>query len=284
MSKKDYYDVLGLAKNSTDEEIKKAYRQLASKFHPDKISGADGSPEKKQAEEKFKEVGEAYETLSNPIKRQQYDLHGHGTQNHFGHGSTWSYDPETELRKAEQTAQFEEMIKRMFGQDIHFPNTGFGHQQQRQTVHVVTVSLTDAYTGKSFKFDGHSTLNVPKGCRSGTKLFVDGKMYRIDVQQHHKFKRANDDLLVDVEIGAIEAILGVNAVLEHLDSVKLQFTIPPGIQNGQIVKLAGKGMKNPETDRYGDILVRISVSVPRTLTDVEKAVLKTVAHKDSIII
>jgi curved DNA-binding protein len=274
---RDYYEVLGLAKNSTGEEIKKAYRQLASKYHPDKISAADGSPEKMQAEEKFKEVGEAYETLSNPEKRQHYDLHGHGSRNNFNHENSW-YNP---MREAERQ-QFEEMIKRMFGHDVHFEGpSGF---QKRQTIHIVTISLEDAYTGKSLMIDGHAALHIPKGARSGTRLFVDGKIYRIDIQQHYKFKRANDDLLVDIQIGAIEAILGVDAVLDHLDGVKLQFVIPAGIQNGQIIKLAGKGMKNPETDRYGDILVRVSVSVPRTLTDAEKVVLKTIAHKESIII
>lgn len=169
----------------------------------------------------------------------------------------------------------EEMIRSMFGES-------FGHQQQRQQVHIINISLADAYVGKSIKISATATLNIPKGARHGSKFFSEGKLYRLDIQPHFKFKRANDDLLVDIEINAIEAILGTDAILEHLDSATLQFTIPPGIQHGQIVKLSGKGMKNPETDRTGDMLVRVSVTIPRTLTDVEKAALKTVSHRSSI--
>jgi molecular chaperone DnaJ len=123
---------------------------------------------------------------------------------------------------------------------------------------------------------------VPKGVRSGTKFYVDGKFYRVDVQQHFKFKRSLDDLLVDIEISAIEAMLGIQASLEHLDEARLQFSIPPGIQPGQVVKLSGKGMKNPESDRYGDMLVRIAIRIPQNMSDSDKATLKNINHRDSI--
>ena len=94
----------------------------------------------------------------------------------------------------------------------------------------------DAYLGRTVQ-DGVTTINIPKGIRSGSKLFVDSKIYRVDVQPDIKFKRSNDDLLIDIQITAVEAMLGTGAVLQHLDGAKLQFSIPAGIQNGQIIKL-----------------------------------------------
>lgn len=277
MSKRDYYEILGLAKNSSADEIKKAYRQLASKFHPDKISGEDNSPEKRQAEEKFKEAKEAYEILSDTEKRSVYDAHGHVDPNSFGNGQQWAH------QTAGGANSLDEMFKAFFSQTHGHFNTGSFHQQPRQQViHVVNISLADAYTGKTLTIDNTSTVIIPPGARSGTTFYVNNKLYRIDIQQHYKFKRSNDDLLVDISISAIEAALGVDVVLDHLDGNKLQFSIPPGIQVGQIVKLSNKGMKNPETDRHGDIMVRISVTVPKSLTEAERTALKVLSHRDII--
>ncbi len=277
MSKRDYYEILGLAKNSSDDEIKKAYRQLASKYHPDKFPGADDSPEKKSAEEKFKEVREAYDILSDSEKRSLYDTQGHAGLDPVNQRGAQQWN-----NRAAGNGQFEDMFRTFFSQTGGFNEGFFGQQPKQQVIHIVNISLTDAYIGKTIKIDSSVTINIPQGARSGTKFFADNKLYRLDIQPHYKFKRANDDLLVDVAIGAIEAMLGVEAILEHLDGVKLQFTIPAGIQAGQIVKLSGKGMKNPETDRQGDVLVRITITVPRTLTDAEKTTLKSITHSESI--
>jgi DnaJ-class molecular chaperone len=175
------------------------------------------------------------------------------------------------------------MFRSFFGNN-QFHEGFFGQQppKQHQSLHIVTISLVDAYIGKTFNLDSKTTIVVPRGTRSGTKFFVENKLYRVDVQPHSKFKRANDDLLVDIEISAIEAMLGVDAILEHLDGAKLQFTIPQGIQPGQIVKLSGKGMKNPEIDRCGDVLVRVTINIPRTLTEDQKTALKTLTRRNSI--
>lgn len=270
MSKRDYYEILGLAKTASEDDIKSAYRKLASKYHPDKLSDS----EKQAGEAKFKEVSEAYETLSDLEKRQQYDNFGHaGPQfSNFTHRSHSS-----------DSINIEEIMKQAFGNRQHFRfDDGFFTQTSRaKPMLAINISLEDAYTGRTVVID-KTTINIPRGVRSGTKLFSANNFYRIDIQQHHKFKRSNDDLLVDIEINAIEAILGVEAVLEHLDGAKLQFTIPQGIQPGQIIKLSGKGMKNPETDRFGDMLIRMSVVIPKGLSDIDKAVLKTLAHRDSI--
>jgi len=273
MTTRDYYEILGLAKNSSEEEIKKAYRKLAMKYHPDRNPG-DGS---KAAEEKFKEAKEAYETLSDPQKRTAYNQYGHNATNAGHPGTQWTH------RTTGDNAQFDEMFKSFFG-STQFHEGFFGQQPPKQNtqLHIITISLVDAYIGKTVKIDSNTVINIPQGARSGTKFFAENKLYRVDIQQHHKFKRANDDLLVDVEIDAIEAMLGVEAILNHLDGVKLQFVIPPGIQPGQIVKLSGKGMKNPETDKSGDILVRVTVTIPKTLTEESKTVLKTLICRESV--
>lgn len=269
MSKRDYYDILGVAKNASEDDIKSAYRKLASKYHPDKLA----ETEKAAGEAKFKEAKEAYECLSDSEKRQQYDMGGMNKESFFTH------------RPTSQAADFDEFVKSVFGtggarHSFRFDEGLFTQTTQRPTL-AITIALEDAYVGRTVQID-KSTVVIPKGVRNGTKLFANGTMYRIDVQAHHKFKRSNDDLLIDVEINAIEAMLGVETVLSHLDGAILQFTIPAGIQPGQIIKLTGKGMKNPETDRHGDMLVRISVTIPRDISEVDKTVLKNLNHRASI--
>lgn len=273
MSKRDYYEVLGVAKNASDDDIKKAYRKLAMQYHPDRNTDGD----KAAAEVKFKEAKEAYECLSDPQKRAGYDQMGHAsTDPNFGRGGhhpgshTWTHN-----------VDINEIFGSMFGGGHPFSgmfNQG-RPQQQRQ---ILTISLEDAYKGKQLRLPAGFTIHVPAGIRSGTRFVHENTIYQVEVQQHHKFKRSNDDLLVDIEITAIEAMLSLEAYLDHLDGSKLQFTIPAGIQSGQIVRLGSKGMKNPEIDSQGDLLVRITVTTPKTLSDEQRAFLKTMQHRETI--
>jgi DnaJ-class molecular chaperone len=262
MSKRDYYEVLGLTKDASDDDIKKAYRKLAMKYHPDRNAGEG----QKEAEEKFKEVNEANATLSDPQKKAAYDAHGHDAPS-SGSGYYGGVNPR----------DFEEIFSHIFG------HGGFGGfaEPKRQQIHSVDITLEQAYSGVTAQING-TKVQMPAGLRHGTRLAVDNKLYQINVRQHHKFKRANDELLVDIEINSVEAMLGVEAFLDHLDGAKLQFNIPAGIQHGQIVKLNGKGMKNPETDKFGDLMIRVSITIPKSLTDAEKAALKTLHHRNTI--
>lgn len=273
MSKRDYYEILGIAKTSSDDEIKTAYRRLASKLHPDKVSGED---EKKIAEEKFKEVKEAYEFLSDSQKRKQYDTYGHQSEYENQH-KQWAHG------SGASAAEFDEILRQFMSGRFNAEDMGFGrHTQSRTSTYPINITLVDAYIGRTVVLDSKTSINLPKGVRSGAKFYADGKLYRVEVAPHNKFKRSEDDLLVELSITAIEAMLGVEAKLEHLDGTILQFTIPAGIQSGQIVKLSGRGMKNPETDKKGDILVRISVTVPRSLSETDKTILKGLSHRESI--
>jgi DnaJ-class molecular chaperone len=271
MSKRDYYEILGLSKTASEDEIKQAYRKLAIKYHPDR------NPENvKESEEKFKEMKEAYEYLSDPNKRKQYDQFGHVDPNqHHGNPNTWTFH-------TNNPGDVNDILGELFRQHPGFGDL-FG-RRQRQQIQVITISLEEAYKGGSvtIPMTKGKTVTYPKGTRSGTTFYVDDKLYRLDVAPHPKFKRSNDDLLVDIEISAIEAMLGVDAILTHLDSSTLQFAIRPGIQSGQVIRLAGKGMKNPEMERFGDLLIRITVNVPSTLTDKEREALKALSHRSNI--
>ena len=232
---KDYYKILGLTKTATEEDIKQSYRKMAMLFHPDRNTDIG-------SEDKFKEIKEAYEYLSDPAN----------------------------LRKEPKTiADFE----RAFG------NTSAPTRKRKSNI--VTISLHDAYTGRTVIIDD-DIIVIPKGIRPSTKLFVNGRLYKIEIQTDSKFKRSNDDLLVDVTITAIEAIIGINATLDHLDGVQLQFFIPAGIQPGQVIRLAGKGMKNPEFDTSWDVLVRIGIIIPKSLTAEQIASVKLLGHRENI--
>lgn len=249
MAAKDYHAVLGVSRTASADEIKQAYRKLAMKYHPDRN-------QEPGAEQKFKEIKEAYEFLSDPAKAS----HSFGD---FAHQQSRSQD----------FKDFDELLRKFAHQEF------FNHA--REVVQVVKISLEDAYTGKRVSVSS-GVLSIPPGVRSGTKIYLNNRFYRIDVVPHTKFKRSENDLLVDTTISAIEAMLGIDASLDHLNGSSLQFKIPAGIQPGQIVRIAGKGMKCPESDKHGDILVRISVSIPKQLSDQDLDYIRRIKHNESI--
>jgi DnaJ-class molecular chaperone len=277
MSKRDYYEILGVAKGASEDDIKKAYRKLAMKFHPDRVAEGD----KAAAELQFKEAKEAYECLSEPQKRAAYDQHGHAsTDPNFGRGG---FNPGGAGGQFHHTVDINEIFGSMFGGNHPFGNM-FNQTRAQQQRHAINISLEDAYIGKQLKLPGGATINIPAGVRHGTRFIHDNAIYDINILQHPKFKRSNDDLLVDIEITAIEAMLSIDVQLDHLDNAVLQFTVPAGIQTGQVVRLGSKGMKNPETDRSGDLMIRITVTTPKNLTPEQIAFLKTMQPRSMLTI
>lgn len=262
---KDYYSILGVDKTATDGDIKTAYRRLAMKYHPDRNQGD------KDSEEKFKEINEAYENLSNPDLKNNYDSQFMGN-NEFAHGSrrTWTF---TENNMGD--------FFEIFGHVFKDGNPGARFNQKRNHK-VVTLTLEEAYVGKKVTIHNEVTFNIPAGVRSESRVFLNNTMYVINVLPHHKFKRSNDDLLVDISINCVEACLGILANLEHLDGSMIEFTIPAGIQHGQIVKLSKKGFKNPENDRYGDLLIRVSVKTLTDLSEEDKQLLEKLSHRKTL--
>lgn len=283
MTTRDYYAVLGLTKDATDDDIKKSYRKLAMKYHPDRNADSD----KVVAEQKFKEVKEAYECLSDTATRSNYD---HPPRSPFGSGrssSGFRNNARDHHGRSNSDADFNDIFSHMFSASREYGNPGafddlFSHVGKQLKRHKFTISLEDAYLGGSFKFENGASIKCPPGVRSGTKFHEGSDIYEVEVSLHTKFKRSNDDLLVDLEITAIEAMLSVNAIITHLDKTALEFTIPAGIQNGQVVRLAQKGMKNPETDKFGDFLIRVSITVPKSLSVDQIAILNTLQHRTVI--
>lgn len=208
----EYRQLLGVSETATVDEIKKAYRQLAMQYHPDRNNHPD-------AEQTFKIIHSAYRAL---VENSNVDT-------------------------------------------------------TKVAAYKFSISLAEAYTGKTVAI-GKIRITVPPGSRSGAKFFVNNKIYVLDVQHDQRFKRSGDHLLVDVTVDAITAILGTSIVVDHLDKSVLKFTIPAGIQPGQVLKLESKGMINPETKIYGDMLIRISVSIPRDLSDSDIDLIKQLKH------
>lgn len=263
MQKKDYYSVLGVARDASEEDIKKAYRKLAMKYHPDR------NPDNPQYEEKFKEINEAYEHLGDSEKKAIYDHHPGDFNKTFHHARrTWTFGQNS-------TDDFAEIFS--------FYQNRANQQRTASAPQIIPITLTleEAYTGKTVRVN-NTSINIPPGVRSGTRFFGNGVLYNIDVKEHAKFKRSNDDLLVDIDITAIEAMLGIEVSIEHIDHNRLTFRIPAGIQVGQIIKLAGKGMHNIEKNHPGDLLVRVFVTIPRNLTESEQTALESLTRRTSV--
>jgi len=266
---KDYYEILGLSKSATVDEITKAYRRLAMKYHPDRNKDAG-------AEEKFKEIKDAYEHLTDPKKKSASEY-------------AYTYKRRTQKESEYPYYDFEKDADHYYDNffkddDIYKEIFSEFVKRKAQTPLVVDLHITleEAYSGKSHTTTKGLIISIPAGVKPGTRIQHGNIVYRIDVIPHTKFKRSEDDLLVEMSITAIEAMLGVESVLEHLDGKNYQFSVPSGIQHGQVIKLSGKGMINAKTNKKGDILVRISVTIPKTLTVLERAALRTVSHRAKI--
>lgn len=253
----NYYSVLGVEKNATQDDIKKSYRRLARKYHPDRSEEAD-------AEEKFKEVNTAYQTLKDPQKRAEYDSPPRQRQE-------FTYTTE-----GMGGQNLNDMLREAMG--------GMGgrrfQQQNQQPMAKVHISLEEAFTGTTRTLNGNQ-FSIPAGVRSNNHLFVDGFIIIINVTRHNKFHRAQDDLAALVEINAIEAMVGIKCEMKSIDDKIIKFNIPAGIQHGKIVRIAGKGMPNPEIDKRGDLLIQVAITTPQNLTDEEKQSIMNIQHRKS---
>ncbi|MDI6769524.1 MAG: J domain-containing protein [Anaerolineales bacterium] len=304
MEYKDYYKILGVERSATSAELKRAYRNLAKQYHPDR------NPGDKKAEERFKEINEAYEVLSNAQKRTRYDQLGDsysGWQRRGAPGGfDWSQWSTPEMRGAgRQSVQYGNLDD-LFGEGAFsdFFRAIFGGmdagaapraRQRPATAYqqAVTISLREAYAGttRQIKTD-HRRLEVtiPAGARSGTKVRVAGggppgadgqpaDLYLLlEVAADPNFERQGNDLHTQTSVSVFTAMLGGEARVDTL-SGKVILTIPPGTQPEQVFRLAGRGMpqlENPQ--KTGDLFVRLKVQVPRQLTAKQKTLLEEAAR------
>ncbi len=293
MEYKDYYGVLGLKKEATAEEIKKAYRKLAVKFHPDKNQG------EKKAEEKFKELTEAYEVLGDPQKRKKYDELGDSWNSYQQRGTgdfDWNrWESPGNTHKRSYTRQgdtgpfdFSDFFESIFGNDEdQFHNTGNKNRSVKGNDYASELRLTfeEAYHGvrRKIELDGNVLqINIQPGAYDGQKLRVKGKggpgknggpsgdiYLTLHVSEHPHFQRKGDDLFCETPIDLYSMILGGKETIPTLKGL-IKIQIEANSENGRTIRLKGLGMpKRLKSTDYGDLYVKLKASLPKVLSEKE---------------
>jgi curved DNA-binding protein len=303
MEYKDYYKSLGVDKNASDDEIKKAYRKLALKFHPDR------NPGDAQAEEKFKEINEAYQVLSDDDKRAHYDRLGSAYTNWQGHGDRgggfdwgdWMYgQPGSGGVRVEYGGNMEDLFGGSFSDFFSqiFGGMGgrgsFNRGQQPQQVRrqapqkfetEMLIGLHEAFSGSTRQVTINKRnfeVKIPKGAASGTKVRLKGAgpagpggqaadVYLIiKVAPDPRFERKNDNLYTEADLDLYTAVLGGEIEVSTLTG-KVVLQIPAGTQPDQTFRLKGKGMPNlKKNSQRGDLLVTVNVEIPKKLSAEQK--------------
>jgi curved DNA-binding protein len=292
MNSKDYYQILGLKKGASNEEIKKAYRKLAVKYHPDK------NPGDKEAEEKFKEINEAYAVLSDTQKKAQYDQFG-STDFHR------RFSQEDIFRGFDVGDIFKDLgfgtddiFSRIFGAGNFQQGAKFRPRRQRGEDFTMDlhISFRDAALGAekrvAFLRDGNReelSVKVPAGIADNAKLRIAGKggkvvgdagpgdLYlTVKIGSDPVFTREDDDLIVERNVSFTEAALGTSLDIPTLEGEK-RIKIPEGIQPGTKIRLKGFGIPHMGKSGRGDLYVRIGIKVPERLTETQKKLLRELA-------
>jgi molecular chaperone DnaJ len=285
MPGKDYYDLLGVKKTATEEEIKKAYRTLAKKFHPDKNKG------NKDAENKFKEISEAYAVLSDKEKREQYDrlgseAFGAGGQNPFA-GFDFSDFVNTGGARGRRggtrsrTVDFTDLFGDLFGGGGGASGRGFEAESQHggDIEAEATIDFRDAVQGTTVELrssDGRTTkVKIPEGVADGQRLRIRGKgkpgamggqagdlQLLVHVRPHPFFERRGGDIYIELPVTIGEAVKGGEIEVPTIHG-PVRARIPTGTQGGQTFRLTGKGVKRKSGS--GDHYYKIQIAVPRDL-------------------
>ncbi|WP_341733011.1 DnaJ C-terminal domain-containing protein [Microcoleus sp. EPA2] len=283
---KDYYTILGVSKTATPEEIKRAYRKLARKYHPDL------NPGDKDSEAKFKDLNEANEVLSDPEKRPKYDRFGE-------HWNQAAYSEAPPSRGAnpgnvdfDQYGDFDSFINDLLGRSGRRTNTqstdfagGFRSQAPApDSEAAIALTFSEAFHGvqKRLQFDDETiNIRIPAGAKPGSRIRLKGKgraspfsqqrgdLYlTIEVLPHSLFRFENNDLICDIPIRPDEAVLGTEISVPTPDgSVKMK--VPKGVRSGQSLRLRGKGWTLQKGGR-GDLLAKLLIVTPKDLSAIEQ--------------
>jgi curved DNA-binding protein len=315
---KDYYETLGMPRGASEVEIKKAFRKLARQYHP------DVAKDKKKAEEKFKEVNEAYEVLGDAAKRKKYDELGanwkSGADFRPPHG--WEGFPEGQTFRGRGGGGqeyefhfggtgFSDFFEQMFGARMRGGDGGFGRstgfeeeefaERGRDIEGDIMVTLEEAMRGsvrtvnvrhtigRSVKTETHQ-VKIPPGVTEGQKLRLAGRgesgtgggaagdLYlRVRLARHPDFEVEDHNLVYETELAPWEAVLGTNLSVPALDG-RVNIKIPPGTQNGQKLRVRGRGL--PQRDgTHGDLIVVTQIAVPNKVTAAEQKLWEQLARE-----
>ena len=319
MKFKDYYEILGVARTATGDEIKKSYKKLAHQFHPDVTKDPKG-------EEKFKEIGEAYATLKDKEKRAAYDdLGKHGAGEEFRPPPNWGgnnnpYNQSNPFRQAGQNSQqnpFDDIdLADLFASFSSGNRQGKSRSQATSGQDyelAASISLEDAYAGTTMdlsfsvpeqdaqglvKQAPHSfKARIPKGLSSGTKMLLRGKggkgfnggengnLYlNISFLPHKLFKVIDHDLFIDLPISPWEAALGATVNVPTLQGA-VNLKIPAGSKSGQKMRIAKRGMAlramSKQHEEHGDLFAVLQIVLPSTLSDKERELFTTLKENSS---
>lgn len=306
----EYYQSLGLSKGASAQEVKKAYRKLALKYHPDK------NPGNKEAEEKFKGLSEAYAVLSDPEKKKQYDTYGSADFHQrysqedifrnfnmddilkqFGFGATGGGGGSYRMNMGGGGGSpFSDIFSHAGGTG----GCGGGGCQPQQRLqkgqditYQLSVNLEDVLHGTEKNIalrntggNKNVTVKVPKGIEAGKKLRLKGKggqappggiggdlFLKIDILPHAQYKRDGNNLILERNIPFSEACLGAKVDVETLEGKKFKVNVPAGVQGGAKLRLKGYGLPSGKSNVRGDLFVKIGVDIPKELDDTQRETL-----------
>jgi curved DNA-binding protein len=301
MAGKDYYQILGVGRNATQAEIKKAYRKMALKYHPDKAKGD------KTAEDKFKEISEAYAVLSDDKKRKQFDTFGSDKFSQedifrnsdfstifkdMGFGGSSLEDLLAGLFGGGRRAYSRRGASRgfdfsgPFGDDFSQGAPRRGHDLEAEmpiTLEEAALGATKSFSFRQDKGTEKVSVRIPPGMSSGKRLRVqkkggkgsaagaEGDLYiKIEVQPHPLFMREGDDLVIDKEIKLSQALLGTTITVPTIRGENVSLRVPPGTKSHTKIRLKGYGMPVLGENRKGDAYVRILIDIPKNLSKDQK--------------
>ena len=301
MAEANYYKVLGVDKKATDEQIKKAYRKLAMKYHPDHTKGD------KAGEEKFKKISEAYAVLSDKEKRNQYDTFGSA-------GFQQRYSQEDIFRNFDFSDIFKEFgfggqkqggVRFTFGGGGGSPFGNFGGSRSAQhpvkgtdLVYELPLTISEVISGAeksvSFKHSGrveNLTVKIPKGMVTGKKLRLTGKgepspyggpagdlFINATIVPDPFFSVKGTDLYLKRKIRLTEALMGTSITVRTPDGLEKRLKIPAGTKHQTKMRLAGQGLPIMNTNRRGDLFIRIEVDIPNQLSKDQKELVEKLAE------
>ncbi len=358
MGKRDYYEVLGVSKSASADEIKKAYRKLAIKYHPDK------NPNDKDAEEKFKEAAEAYEVLSNPEKKQRYDQFGHaglGGASGGGYGGGIDindiFDQFSDIfgggfggsstrnrgRRVNRGSNIRIKLKLTLeeiaegctkkvkvnkyvtcdtcngtgakngaykicstcngtGVVTRVTHTFLGRMQTQITCpncngegRIIEEKCQKCWGDGVVREEEVIELNIPAGVGEGMQLTVSGKgnmgprggipgdlLVVIEEQEHETLQRDGDNLIYELYISFIDAVLGTEVEIPSIGG-RVKIKIPPGTQAGKLFRLKGKGLPNIQTKFRGDLLINVNVWTPQKVNREERELLEKLRNSENFV-